>query len=171
MDASASRLRLPVAPARRSSVSARSGSEERQRTVQIGVRLTPEEFDILSIEARRLGVSVAELLRSSAGRKALTEAMLSAHMPTGMTDDGYIVTCRCGPGWNRDLHDLWAEHAAAMLHRSASQTRSSANAEIAEEQLALPNSSRTAGRSSALSAQPIASSSSTAGHPSPEVRQ
>ena len=59
-----------------------SGSEKRQRTHQIGVRLTPDELELLALEAADQGISVAELLRKStqdylivqrATRKAMAE--------------------------------------------------------------------------------------------------
>lgn len=43
-----------------------SGSETRQRTRLVGVRLTPSEHDALLAEAKAVGVSVAELLRRRA---------------------------------------------------------------------------------------------------------
>lgn len=44
----------------------RTGSERRQRTALIAVRLLPAERDALQVVATRRGVSVSELVRASA---------------------------------------------------------------------------------------------------------
>jgi len=41
----------------------RQGSEKRQRTQSVLMRVTPEERAALDVEATRLGVTMAELLR------------------------------------------------------------------------------------------------------------
>lgn len=46
--------------------SAKSGSESRQRTALVALRLLPHERDSLSRAARSRGITLSELIRSSA---------------------------------------------------------------------------------------------------------
>jgi Mobilization protein NikA len=67
----------------------RSGSEKRQRTVSLSVRLTPEEADLVRANASRAGVSVAGLMRYALLAQSPPRA--SRQPPLGRQDAARIL--------------------------------------------------------------------------------
>lgn len=86
----------------------RTGSERRQRTAVVAVRLLPAEREALQAVANRRGVSVSELVRAS----ALAEAQ---SVPRELTDTGKATVLQTGSGKNTaEVMQLAAEAKVAL---------------------------------------------------------
>ncbi len=101
-------------------MSKRSGSESRQRTRQIGVRLTPSEYDSVARAANHAGISVASLLRRESVGQSATDERVAAML---YEMNGRQWYGRSLGGWddpdsrigrNEFERDRWHKQAAAL---------------------------------------------------------
>lgn len=97
-----------------------SGTDNRQRTEQVGVRLLPDEARLLTVAAEQEGASPSELLRRAyfTDRAALVESIAQTLRHHVMGGD----YCRLHP-WESSDHEPWLTWAETPVDRAAPTSR------------------------------------------------